>query len=143
MHNDKVFNEIVNKYNVSFELTQLFNDFSQSLFIIIFKTYLGDDISSPEDKLNHFNWSWNKNLDNFKEEGIIFHDTDLAYDYFLEFAVTFFYLIDKEDSLAEIELSIRLILAKLFTFNEGKTNREIENFLKLYKILEKTVKYTI
>ena len=52
--------------NISIEKTQLFFDFIRSLSTIMEDTYLGNDsISTKEDVLGHFNWCWNKNIENF------------------------------------------------------------------------------
>ena len=55
--------------NISIEKTQLFFDFIRSLSTIMEDTYLGNDsISTKEDVLGHFNWCWNKNIENFSKE---------------------------------------------------------------------------
>lgn len=126
--------------NIDYDLVELFNDFSQSLLLLVFKTYLGDDITSSEDKINHFNWCWNKNIINFEKEGIYFSNTDESYDYFLDFMINFFYLIDKTDDLNEIIVAIRLIWTSVFAYDKPKTTLEVDNFFKIYSLLENSLK---
>ena len=126
--------------NIDYDLVELFNDFSQSLLLLVFKTYLGDDISDSEDRILHFNWCWNKNISNFKEEGIHFEHSDESYEYFLEFMINFFYLIDKKNDYKEIVMTIRLIWSSIFSYNKTKTPTEVDNFFKIYSLLEKSLK---
>ena len=66
--------------NIIPEKLELFSDFSHSLNLIICDTYLGEELKSNEtkitltedDKNSHFNWCWNKTIDNFKKEHLIF-----------------------------------------------------------------------
>ena len=60
--------------DIKYEKCEMFNDFIQSLLMLIFDTYMGDDITSPSEQKNHFKWCWNKNVENFKKEGIIIVD---------------------------------------------------------------------
>jgi|AntRauMFilla1563_2_1112583.scaffolds.fasta_scaffold00362_4 hypothetical protein len=126
--------------DIDYDLVSLFNDFSQSLLMLVFETYLGDDITSSEDKLNHFNWCWLQNIENFKKEGIVFSENTTLHDYFLEFLINFFYLIDKENDLEEIIMAIRLIWTSIFSYDKVKTNLEVDNFLKIYKLMEESLK---
>lgn len=126
--------------NIEYDLVELFNDFTQSLLLIVFNTYLGDEVSSNKDKINHFNWSWNKNISNFKEEGINFESFDELHDYFLDFIFNFFYMVDKTEDLEEITLTIRVIWVSIFSYNKTKTTSEVDNFFKIYSLLEKSLK---
>ena len=46
--------------NIKRERLELLSDFVYSLNELILITYLGDDITSKEDKDKHFKWCWNK-----------------------------------------------------------------------------------
>lgn len=126
--------------NIEYDLVELFDDFSQSFLLLIFNTYLGDEITNSEDKVKHFNWCWNKNISNFGEEGIFFEDSDETYHYFLEFMINFFYLIDKRRDFNEITMTIRIIWSSMFNYNKAKTTNEVDNFFKIYSLLEKSLK---
>ena len=66
--------------NIYPEKLELFSDFTHSLNMIIIETYLGEEENSYETKINltdddnkkHFDWCWNKVIENFKKENIIF-----------------------------------------------------------------------
>ena len=68
--------------NIIPEKMELYYDFCHSLYLIIIDTYLGDELESNETKVEmsdednekHFNWCWNKNIENFQQENIIFGD---------------------------------------------------------------------
>ena len=80
--------------NVSFIKCELYGDFVLSLFTIIFDTYMGDDLTNSENRVLHFKWCWNKNVDNFTKEGISINHIKL-YKYFLKYIIEFYYNSDK------------------------------------------------
>ena len=127
-------------HNIRYERCQLYNDFIQSLLLIIFDTYMGDDIMSDEEKVKHFNWCWNKNISNFKKEGIIFNNTDIGFNYFLEFMLEVFYSINDKESKPHISVTIRTLWLSLFSYNRIKTRSDIDNFIEIYGILDKSLK---
>jgi hypothetical protein len=47
----------------------------------IFDTYLGDDVTNIEHQVIHFNWAWNRTIDNFIDESLDFEE-DKLYNYF-------------------------------------------------------------
>jgi hypothetical protein len=75
--NEKELNSLYLKHNIDYNRTVLYSDFIESLFELIFTTYIGDEYYEIEDKFLHFDWCWYKNLENFKEENIIFITTDI------------------------------------------------------------------
>ena len=68
----------LNVHNLNYEKIELYGDFSKSLNQIVSDTYLGDDGSetriemSEEDKLSHFDWCWNKLINDQKKENFTF-----------------------------------------------------------------------
>jgi hypothetical protein len=46
----------------------------------IFDTYLGDDVTNIHQVI-HFNWAWNRTIDNFIDESLDFEE-DKLYNYF-------------------------------------------------------------
>jgi hypothetical protein len=126
--------------NIKYERSQLYSDFVQSLFHLIFDTYMGDDFTSEPNKFLHFNWCWNKNIDNFKEEGIVFENTKEAYDYFLEFIYEVYYSVPEKDSKPQISKTICNLWENLFSYDTTKTRSDIDNFLDVYKILDNSLK---
>ena len=59
-------NVLLSANNIKYDCAQLYSDFVQSLFTLIFDTYMGDDITSEIDRIYHFKWCWKKNIENFK-----------------------------------------------------------------------------
>lgn len=123
---------------------ELYSDFSNSLNILILDTYLGEDelpnetkiILSENDNKNHFDWCWNKILDNFKKEGIIFNEKGEHYDYFYDFFGEVFYH-QKED---KIKKSIGKFFNELFNMKKTFTKSDIDMVLAIYKVLDKNLK---
>lgn len=126
--------------NIRYEKCLLFSDFVQSLLTIIFDTYMGDDITSDEQKVKHFQWCWQKNLDNFKEEEIHFADSDEAFNYFMEFMSEVFYTINGKDQKEHIPITIRTLWLSVFSYNRMKTRSDMDNFIEIYNILDKSLK---
>ena len=85
--------------NIIPEKMELFSDFSQSLYELIKMTYLGESVNSietkitltNEDKKKHFEWCWNKTIENFKKEGLFFNLKGEHFDYFKIFFDDIFY----------------------------------------------------
>ena len=103
--------------NIIPEKMELYYDFSYSLFLLIKKTYLGDNQSNnetkvemtDEDNTKHFKWCWDKTLYNFKKESIEFEkskiDLELAQKMLKEYPCTKWF--------ARIGFVIEIVLAVL------------------------------
>ncbi len=126
--------------NVRYERCQLYSDYIQSLLLTIFDTYMGDEIMSDDEKANHFLWCWNKNIENFKEEGIIFKNTDASFNYFIEFMFEVFYSVNNKETKPYIAVTIRTLWLSLFSYDRIKTRSDVDNFIEIYGILEKSLK---
>lgn len=124
---------------IKYEITELYGDYIHSLILLITETYLGDDITPDNQRINHFKWCWDKNISNFKEEGINFKDTKESYYYFLSLMVNSFYSVDKND-YEELVVTLRIIWVTLFNFNSPRNINERTNFNKIYIILSKSLK---
>jgi|TARA_R110002020_G_scaffold335337_1_gene550507 Zn-dependent M32 family carboxypeptidase len=119
------------------EKSDLFFDFVTSLYKLVNKTYLGDDvIKEEEDKVNHFNWCWNKVLDNFQKENIVFEREGPHYSYFWNFFDESFY---SKDVSVVIE-RLNEFFPVLFKFNRRKTKSELDLFTDLYKLLDNNLR---
>lgn len=125
--------------NISFGRCELFSDYVQSLLCVIFNTYLGDEITEEDDRLKHFEWCWQKNIDNFKLEGINFSSKGESFDYFKEFMIEVFYNIENKES-KKIKGIITSLWDTIFSYNGVKTSSDMDNFIEIYKILEKSIK---
>ena len=103
----------------------------------MFDTYMGDDVTGIEEQINHFDWCWNKNLENFNKEGICFKGEKL-YDYFLAFMTEVFYPIENKPIGYTDKTSVKL-WSDIFNYNRYKTNSDMDTFLEIYKIFEKSL----
>lgn len=121
--------------NIKYDRTNLYGDFIQSLISIIFDTYLGDELTNKEERLNHFKWCWNKNLSNFKEEDIIFEDNKDLCEYFMVFLFEVFYMVKKEQNNI-LTQNISKMWLNLFDINKPKTKSDVESFLEVYELFE-------
>lgn len=130
--------------NIIYEKLELFSDFSQSLYQLINSTYLGESnlpndtkISlSEDDKLNHFNWCWNKTLNNFHKEGIKFSDKGDHYDYYKSFFFDIFYNQSEE----HVRESVGLFFDDLFDVDKDFTKSDLDMISAIYKYLDKSIK---
>ena len=86
--------------NIIPEKMELYYDLSYSLYLLIKKTYLGNTQNnnetkvemSDEDNQKHFDWCWNKTLDNFKKENINFTNEGEHKEYFISLFNQIFYI---------------------------------------------------
>lgn len=128
--------------NIIPEKMDLYYDFSYSLYQLILETYLGDEYSnetkivlSDEDKKTHFEWCWNKTIDNFGKEEIEFNKEGEHYEYFLSFFIEIFYN-QKEDKIKD---SIGVFFDDLFDRKKPFTKSDLDMVSSIYKSLDKNM----
>ena len=130
--------------NITPELTELFRDFCMSLLSLLNETYLGDDDietkvgMTEKQKKEHFDWCWNKTVENFSKENILFKFNDDDSHFIKEFFYSIFY----SPSEKKIKDNIDDFFKQIFSYKEKKTKSDIEIFTDLYKILERSLKVT-
>tara|TARA_R110001606_G_scaffold393025_1_gene562579 strand:+ start:754 stop:1224 length:471 start_codon:yes stop_codon:yes gene_type:complete len=122
--------------NITKERIELFYDFVYSLNELVITTYLGDEITTKEDRDKHFKWCWEKVIDGFKKEGIYFITVTELYNYFITFFQESFY----EEKIKTTRKSNKLksFWTDLFSFSKVKTMSEYESLLELYKIFNRS-----
>lgn len=125
--------------NIKYEKCELYNDFVQSLLMLTFDTYMGDDVTNIDDQENHFKWCWDTNITNFITEGITFQNIKL-YNYFLEFMLEVFYTSTDKSIFENSGKNVLLLWDDIFDYNKGKTNADIDTLIEIYKIFEKSLK---
>jgi len=130
-------NALYESNNITFEKCNLYNDFIQSLIMLIFDTYMGDKITNSDNQLTHFNWCWEKNKNNFLLEGIVI-DNPKLYIYFYEFIDEVFYL--SKNKTPEYNNYILKIWLDIFDYGKLKTNSDIDVLIEIYKIFDKSLK---
>lgn len=132
-----------NVNNIIHEKSELFYDFCISLTSLMKDTYLGEEtqhnetkiIVSDEDKLKHFDWCWNKTIENFKKENIRFNVKGEHYDYFSGFFMEIFY----NQKNASVRNSIQKFLNELFDRKIPFTKSDLDLYTELYKMLDKNI----
>ncbi len=122
--------------NVIPERSALYLDFSHSLFDTVVSTYMGDELMDTKRIKEHFDWCWKKTIESFQKEKIYFEGTELYNYFFTLFLESFYSENDKSD------LNINKILEfwqDIFRYSTEKTLSELEAFIDLYKIFEKSI----
>jgi len=117
---------------IRYDKCELFNDFILSLLMLIFDTYMGDDVMTPSDQEAHFKWCWNKNIENFKQEGIDIGNY-YVYNYFIDFMYDVYYPITKKD---EVEAKLLKLWSFIFDYNNIKSKSDIDTMIEVYKLLD-------
>ena len=133
---DYIYNFYVTN-DIKHDRINLYKDFILSLMGLVLTTYMGDDITTRKQQKEHFDWCWNKNIQNFKEEGIDLSDKKL-YEYFINFTDDIFYTVNNKDNHVLTE-HIKLLWEILFDYNSEKTESDLEMLLKLYNLFTKSL----
>jgi hypothetical protein len=129
---------LYNANNITHEKCELYGDFIQSLMLLIFDTYMGDDITSTIEQKHHFKWCWDKNVENFKKEGIGIASIKL-YGYFSEFTTEVYYLSSKKDENPNIRLNILKLWVYIFDYNNIKSKSDMDTLIEVYKLFNSAI----
>jgi hypothetical protein len=129
--------------NVIREKMELYSDFTLTLNILVVETYLGEDDTPKETKINlteednknHFKWCWNKTIDIFKDENIIFKQYGEHFDYFKSFFDEVFY--SQTDKLSRN--SVEKFFIELFEMTETFTQSDLDTLITIYKLMDKSI----
>lgn len=128
--------------NIIPEKMELYYDFSHSLYLLITSTYLGDDNNketkikmTEDDNKKHFIWCWNKNIENFSKENILFEKDGDHFEYFYTFFVDIFYNQPEK----KIKGSIEMFFNDLFSREKPFTQIDLDLIYKIYKSLDKNL----
>jgi hypothetical protein len=130
-----------NIHNMYYEKIELYGDIFKSLNYIILHTYLGDEFRetkimlTKEDNDNHFNWCWNKVIDDFLKENITIEKVGEHKDYFQSFFNDTFY---NQPNKTERH-SIYKFLEDIFNVNKPFIKPDLDILTEYYKILQKYV----
>ncbi len=125
--------------DIRFEKCELYSDFVQSLLRLAFDTYLGDDVTSVEQQVKHFKWCWDKNLTNFRKEGLLFDNSKL-YEYFLEFMLEVYYTSIEKKHYENPDKMLLQLWFNIFDYNRGKTRSDIDTLIEIYALMESSLK---
>jgi hypothetical protein len=120
--------------NIVYERVDLYRDFTLTLDDLIQTTYLGHELTEERERLNHFNWCWDKASELITQKNIKFVDNNHAYVYFLDYYFDTFYSNKIND------FNISDFWSYIFNYNIEKSRSDLDSFINLYKILEKSYK---
>jgi hypothetical protein len=126
---------------MNYEKIELYGDISKSLTKIIMDTYLGESVSetkimlSDEDNMAHFEWCWNKMIEDFRKENIRIKLKGDHKDYFQSFFKDTFYNQSKES----IKHSIDKFLIEIFDTEVTFSKSDLDLLTELYKLMEKNM----
>ena len=129
--------------NIIPEKMELYYDLSLSLFLLIKNTYLGSNEEtsetkvqmSEEDNKKHFEWCWNKTIENFTKESINFNVEGEHKDYFFSLFSEIFY----RQSKGEVRESIDNFFNDLFNRDKPFTQVDLDLIYNIYKTLDKNL----
>jgi hypothetical protein len=128
--------------NIIPEKMELYYDFCHSIYLLIIDTYLGDPEGNEtkvqmneDDNYKHFLWCWNKNIENFKKESILFEIKGEHFDYFYSFFKEIFY--DQQEP--KIKRSIDIFFNDLFSRDKPFTQVDLDLVYNIYKSLDKNL----
>ena len=130
-----------NVHNMNYERIELYGDIFKSLNYIIIDTYMGEDTSetkislSQEDKESHFEWCWNKMLEDFRRENIIIKHGGEHKEYFRSFFFDTFY----NQSERNVKDSIPNFLVEVFDVEKPFSKSDLDILTELYKLMEKNI----
>ena len=129
--------------NIIYERAELYRDFCVSLVILINETYFGDKDGkfeseiqmTDEDNLNHFDWCWNKTIENFKKENIKFLQEGNHKIYFKSFLGDVFY--NQKDQT--VKKSVSKFLDDLFSRDKGFSKSDLDLLTEIYKLMDSNI----
>lgn len=132
-----------NVNNIIIEKLDLFFDFTISLVDLVQGTYLGNFgeknettiILNDEEINKHFDWCWNKVIENFKKEKIEFMLNGDHKEYFYNFFIDAFYGQKNEI----VRNSINKFYENIFNINGQYTKSDLDMLTELYKKLDKNL----
>ena len=122
---------------------ELYYDLSHSLYLLIKSTYLGNSesnsetkvVMTQEDNLKHFEWCWNKTIENFVKENIIFENNGDHKEYFFSLFNEIYYSQSKEI----LRESIDVFFNDLFNREKPFTQVDLDLIYNIYKTLDKNL----
>jgi hypothetical protein len=125
-----------NVHNMNYERIELYGDIFKSLNYIIIDTYMGEETNetkislSQEDKESHFEWCWNKMLEDFRRENIIIKHGGEHKEYFRSFFFDTFY----NQSERNVKDSIPNFLVEVFDVEKPFSKSDLDILTELYKL---------
>lgn len=133
-----------NVHNMIYERIELYGDIFKSLNFLIIDTYMGESVGnssetkitlSQDDKDLHFQWCWNRVIQDFKKENINIKDEGKHKDYFRSFYMdTYYNQFEKS-----VRSSIPVFLNDIFDMDRTFSKVDLDMLTEMYKLMEKNV----
>jgi len=124
------------KHGIIPNRVELYHDFTSSLCDLIFTTYMGDDVTPIGERETHFDWCWDKNINNFFRLGFDLNDGGEKYKYFKSFFLDIFYLVDYKTK--KLEDDVLIVWEYIFNYYIIKPEKDLYNFIDIYKMFDNT-----
>jgi hypothetical protein len=129
--------------NIVYERSELYKDFCVALMTLINNTYFGDKDGkfetevemSDEDNMKHFDWCWNKTIENFEKENIIFLKEGSHKIYFKSFIADVYY----NQTNQTVKKSVTHFLNDIFSREIGFSKSDLDLFTEIYKLMDSNV----
>ena len=128
--------------DICYQKFELYHDFVSSLINLIYDTYLGDDGTQnskihldSEDNKKHFQWCWNKIIENFKKEEINFKIDGEHRDFFENFIEETFY----NQEIPEVRFSLSKFFNEIFNLDTMFTLSDLDLLSTIYKSMDKNL----
>jgi len=126
----------VKAHNINISKVDLFGDYFHSLYNLVENTYLGEDVIKNENEIKgHFHWCWDKTIENFKKENILFKKEGTHLDYFYHFFYESFYHKKNDEHLEKL----KYFLTTLFILHTSKTKSELDMLYEIYILLNESL----
>jgi hypothetical protein len=133
-----------NMHNMIYEKIELYGDIFKSLNYVIADTYMGDSngnaietkiVLSQDDRNSHFDWCWNKTIENFKKEKIVITSNGEHKDYLKSFYMDTFY----NQTEKKVKDSVSSFLNDMFSISKPFSKSDLDMITEIYKMMEKNV----
>ncbi len=126
--------------NIVYERSELYKDFCVALMTLINDTYFGDRDGkfetevemTDEDNMKHFDWCWNKTIDNFEKENITFLKEGTHKIYFKSFIADVYY----NQTNQTVKKSVTHFLNDIFSREVGFSKSDLDLFTEIYKLMD-------
>jgi hypothetical protein len=100
---------------------------------------MGDEFTKPVQRMEHFKWCWEENIQDFGNENInLKHSTELFY-YFQQFMIDSFYTSTDKTDMEVMKHKLTKLWKYILSYTTNKTRSDVDTFLDVYKIFEKTL----
>jgi hypothetical protein len=93
-------------------------------------------VLSQDDKKSHFDWCWEKMIENFKKENVVITLNGEHKDYLKSFYMDTFY----NQSEKKVKDSVPIFLNEIFNMSKPFSKSDLDMLTEIYTMMEKNVK---